>query len=156
MRWQSISWWYINRRRKKKVNPGLPTPLLDLTGKNTRKKPPLQKWQAFSAVYYRPKDSPLRAEVQALFKQRHDIDAVGFLTEFLPPTSDISSADYLTFLGAFARERCTRLSADEEGQVLAYIEEQEVLAAEHRDHPWFLDDDYDDEPLLAENRYIQQ
>ena len=64
--------------------------------------------------------------------------------------------DFLTFLGAFSRERCTHLSDEEAEQVQSYIENQQLLATEHRDRPWFLDDDYEDKPLLAENRYIQQ
>ena len=76
--------------------------------------------------------------------------------DFLPPDTDIATMDHLTFLGAFSRERCTRLSSEEEERIQAYIEEQQLLAAEHRDRPWFLDDDYEDKPLLAENRYIQQ
>lgn len=149
-------WWYTNRHRHKKSTPGALKPLLDLAGKHSRKKPPLQKWQAFSSVYYNPIDSPLRAEVRSLFNRRHNPDVVGFLSDFLPPGTEISTTDYLTFLGAFARERCTRLTSDEEARVLAHIEERGLLATEHQDHPWSLDDDYDDEPLLAENRYIQQ
>lgn len=133
-----------------------PKPLLDLAGKNTRKKPPLQKWQAFSAVYYRPTNSPLRPEVKSLFRRRSEPTAVRFLADFFPPDADIATTDFLTFLGAFSRERCTRLSREEEEEVDAYIEQQQLLAVEHRDRPWFLDDDYDDKPLLAENRYIQQ
>ena len=149
-------WWYTNHHRQKKAVPAAPTPILDLAGKHSRKKPPLQKWQAFSSVYYGAKDSPLRAEVKALFDQRHDPNAVEFLADFFPPDTDISSVDRLTFLGAFARERCTRLSSDEEERILAHIEKQQLLATENRDRPWFLDDDYEDKPLLAENRYIQQ
>jgi len=107
-------------------------------------------------VYYRPRDSPLRAEVKSLFDQRDNPSVVGFLASFLPPDTNINDIDYLTFLGAFSRERCTRLSDDEAEQVEAHIREQELMAAEHRDRPWFLDDDYEDKPLLAENRYIQQ
>lgn len=94
--------------------------------------------------------------MKLLFNRRNDPTAVAFLTDFLPSDADISTTDYLTFLSAFARERCTRLSVDEEEKVQAYINEQQSLDAEHRDHPWFLDDDYEDEPLLAENKYIQQ
>lgn len=107
-------------------------------------------------MYYRPKESGLRAEVTSLFEQRDDPTVVGHLTSFLPIHTDISTTDRLTFLGAFARERCTHLTSDEEEEVQAYIEQQQSLVAEHRDHPWFLDDDYEDKPFLAENRYIQQ
>lgn len=94
--------------------------------------------------------------MKSLFERRHDPTAVQFLAEFLPSDSNIAAVDFLTFLGAFSRERCAHLSSEEEEQVNAYIEQQEQLAAEHRDHPWFVEDDYDDKPLLAENRYIQQ
>ena len=139
-----------------KPTPPVPEPVLDLAGKNTRKRPPLQKWQAFSALYYRPEGSPLRDEVMALFEKRHNPTAVAFLSDFLPTGSDIRTTDRLTFLAMYMRERCTRLTANEEAEVQAYIEEQQLKALEHRDHPWFLDDDYEDKPLLAENRYIQQ
>jgi hypothetical protein len=149
-------WWYINRHRQKKVTPAASKPLLDLAGRSTRRKPPLQKWQAFSSLYYRAEDSPLRTEVKSLFDQRHDPQVVGFLAEFLPPGTDIATVDHLTFLGAFARERCNRLSNEEEERVQAYIEEQQMLAVEHHDRPWFLDDSYKDNPLWAENKYIQE
>ena len=147
--------WYTQRHRRKKGAPKADKPLLDLAGKHSRKKPPLQKWQAFSSVYYRPKGSPLRAEVKSLFDGRHNSAAVEHLSEFLPPDANIASVDFLTFLGAFSRERCTRLSDEEEKQIQEYIESQQLLAAEQRDRPWYLDDDYEDKPLLAENRYIQ-
>lgn len=139
-----------------KPTPSAPEPILDLTGKNSRKKPPLQTWQAFSTLYYRPHGSPLRSEVKLLFQQRDDPAAVKFLVEFFPPDTDISTVDHLTFISAFLRERCTRLSSDEEYEVQAYIDHQKDLAAEHRDRPWFLEDDFEDDPLLAENRYVQQ
>ena len=139
-------WWYTNHHHQKKLVPTAPPPVLDLAGKNSRKKPPLQKWQAFCSVYYSAKDSALRAEVTALFARRHDPNTVKFLTNFFPPDTDISTVDRLTFLGAFACERCTRLSSEEEEQVLAHIEKQQLLAAENRDRPWFLDDDYADKP----------
>ena len=91
-----------------------------------------------------------------MFERCQDLAAVGFLASFLPPGTDIGTIDRLTFLSVFVRERCTRLSSTEEQEVQSYIEEQSLLATEHRDHPWFLDDDYEDKPLLAENRYIQQ
>ena len=94
--------------------------------------------------------------MRSLFERRDDPAAVLFLADFLPPDTDITKTDFLTFHGAFMRKRCTHLSSDEEEQVNAYIEQQEQLVAEIRDQPWFAEDDYDDKPLLAENRYIQQ
>ena len=47
------------------------------------KKPPLQKWQAFSALYYCPQDSPLHEEVRGLFEWRLSSDAI-FLFIFRP------------------------------------------------------------------------
>ena len=90
-----------------------------------------------------------------MFKWHQDLATVGFLASFLPPGTDIGTINRLTFLSTFVRERCMHLSSTEE-QVQSYIEEQSLLATEHWDHPWFLDDDYEDKPLLAENRYIQQ
>ena len=94
--------------------------------------------------------------MKSLFERRNDPTAISFLVPFLPTDYDIASTDHLTFLSAFARERCTRLSSDEEQKVQDHIDEQQLLAVEHRDYPWSLDDDYEDNPLLAENRYIQQ
>lgn len=91
-----------------------------------------------------------------MFHQCQDPTVIGYLTKFLPPDTNIATTDLLTFLGAFSRERCEHLSNEEEEEIEAYIEQQQALAAEHRDRPWFLDDDYEDKPLLAENRYIQQ
>ncbi|KAF9792304.1 hypothetical protein BJ322DRAFT_1102818 [Thelephora terrestris] len=171
-----IANWYTNQHRQKKAPPAASKPVLDLAGKGSCKKPPLQKWQAFSSLYYHPRDSPLRAEstsdhnvrsggnlntfkmcLAIVYDQREaNPSAVEYLSEFLPPDTNIATLDRLTFLGAFSRERCTRLSSEEVEEVQAYIEKQQLLAAEHRDCPWFLDDNYEDKPLLAENRYIQQ
>ena len=107
-------------------------------------------------MYYRPKTSALRGEVRSLFDRRNDPAAVEHLIPYLSADADINTKDFLTFLSAFARERCTRLSSDEEKEVQEYIDQQRLLAAELRDRPWFLDDDYETKPLLAENRYIQQ
>ena len=82
--------------------------------------------------------------------------AVGFLTNYLPPGADITTVNFLPFLSTFLRERCTRLSSDEEEEVEAYIIEQQSLAKEHRDRPWVLEENFEDNPLLAENTYIQQ
>ena len=94
--------------------------------------------------------------MKSLYSQRSDPAAIQYLSEFLPNNLDIAATNPLTFLGVWAREHCTRLTSEEEEEVQAYIEKQQLLAAEHRDRPWFLDDDYEDKPLLAENRYIQQ
>ena len=153
---QRIANWYSNRHRQKKLTPTAPNSLLDLSGKHTRKKPPLQQWQAFSAIYYRPEDSPIRREVDALFNQRNDPAATAYLTSYLPSDTNMKTIKRLLFLSAFLRERCTRLSSEEHTKVHAYIQEQSLLAEEHRDKPWFLDEDYEDKPLLAENRFIQQ
>jgi hypothetical protein len=153
---QRICNWYSNQHRIKKSNPQVAEAVLDLSGKYSQKRPALQEWQAFSAMYYRPKNSPLRNEVRSLFEQRGDPGAVAFLADFLPPNADINDIDYLTFLSALFRERCTRLSDDEKQAVGAYIHEQESIAGQHRDHPWFLDDDFEDKPLAAENKYIQE
>ena len=91
-----------------------------------------------------------------MFQRRHETTAVQYLAKFFPPDTDIATTDFLTFHAAFSRERCTHLSSDEEEQVQAYIKQQDQLAADHRDSPWWDENDYDDKPLLAENRYIQQ
>jgi hypothetical protein len=152
---QRIASWYGNLHRKKKTSPTVPKPVLDVTGKSTRKKPPLQKWQAYCIQNYRPLGSPLRDEVEALYASRDKPTAISFILPFLPPDTDLASVTPLAFLSAFMRERCTHLSPEEDNELEVYIEEQELLALEHRDQPWFLDDDYEDKPLLAENRYIQ-
>lgn len=91
-----------------------------------------------------------------MFERRDDPAAINHLAPFLPSDTTIESLSYLTFLSAYFRERCTRLSSEEEKRVEAYIEEQELLAVQRRDQPWFLDDNYEDKPLLAENKYIQE
>lgn len=151
-----MSNWYSNRHRQVKSTPATSDTLLDLAGKHTRKKPPLQKWQAFSTIYHRPEDSPLRPVVEALFNRRNDPAAVGYLSDYLPPGADISTVSRFLFHSAYFRERCTRLSSDEEAEVEAYIQEHSRRAETQREQPWFLDDEYEDKPLLAENRFIQQ
>ena len=108
--------------RSKKSSPVVPRAVLDVTGKSTRKKPPLQKWQAYSVLKYRPSDSPLRDEVGALYESRDEPTAISFLLPFLPPGTDLATVHPLVFLSACMREHCTRLSAEEEEEVQAYIE----------------------------------
>ena len=153
---QSIHNWFSHEHRQNKQTPPIPEPILDLSGKYSRKKPPLQTWQAFSIIYYRPQGSSLRTEALSLFERRNDPTAIKFLADFFPPQTDISTTEYLPFLTAFLRERCTRLSDDEEKKVQAYIQEQDLIVTEQWALPWSLDEDYDDDPLMAENRYIQR
>jgi hypothetical protein len=94
-------------------------PVLDLAGKHSRKKPPLQAWQAYSILKYRPKDSPLRVEVVKLFEERTNSAVIAPLIPFFPSSTDFSTVDFLTFLSAYMRERCTHLTAEEQGQVEA-------------------------------------
>lgn len=93
--------------------------------------------------------------VRSLFERRGDPTAVAFLAKFIPSGADITTMDYLNFLGVFLRERCSHLSSEEEEQVEAHIEQQQLLATEHRDQPWALEEDYKNNPVLVENRYIQ-
>ena len=153
---QCIGTWYSNWHRQKKPPPTASKPILNLAGKGSHKKPPLQKWQAFSSLYYHPRDSPLHVEVQSLYDQCYDPSAVEFLSEFLPPDTDITTTDCLTFFCTYSRECCTRLSSEEKEKVQVYIESQQLLAAERQDCPWFLDHNYEDKHLLGGNRYIQQ
>ena len=153
---QRIANWYGNRHRQTKSTPAAPDALLDLSGKHSRKKPPLQTWQAFSVIYYRPTNSSLRREVDALFNRRNDTAAVSHLASYLPSDANMKTIKRLQFLSAFLRERCTRLSDEESTKVHDYIQQQSALSEEHRDKPWFLDESYEDNPLLAENRFIQQ
>lgn len=94
--------------------------------------------------------------MRSLFEKRGDPAAVGFLTDFLPSDGKTGTVDYLVFLSAYLRERCTRLSREEEQKVQAYIDEQESLAMELQDRPWSLDNDDKGDPLLAENKYVQR
>lgn len=153
---QRIGNWFGNRHRPAKQTSAAPDPLLDLSGKHARKKPPLQPWQAFSVLYFHPADSSLRREVDELFSQRNDAAVIGHLASYLPQDVNMNTVQPLQFLSAVLRERCTRLSSEEEAKVKAYIQEQSLLAEEHRDKPWFLDDDFEDKPLLAKNRFVQQ
>jgi len=120
---QRIENWFSNAHCKLKPASVVAEPLLDLAGKNSRKKPPLQKWQAFSALYYCPLGSLLCKEVKALFENRNNPATVTFLADFLPPGTNIQTIDHLTFFSAFLCQRCTRLSPNEEDEVQAYIEE---------------------------------
>ena len=116
---QRMSNWYSNLHCPRKASPTTSEAMLNLSGKTSRKKPPLQKWQAFSVIYYCPTNSPLHHEVEALFDQRHDPSAVGYLTKFLPQDVDMKTVEHLQFLLAFMRERCTRLSSGEEAKVVS-------------------------------------
>lgn len=153
--WQRIGNWFSNHHRSLKSTPSVSGSVLDLSGKHSRKMPPLQKWQAFSIIYYRPPDSPLRIEARSLFEKRGHPAAIKHLAKTLPADADINTIDYLVFLSAYLRERCTCLSKEEEKKVQDHIDKQESLAVELQDRPWSLDDDNENDPLLAENRYIQ-
>lgn len=153
---QYVCNWFTHRHRAAKSSPSAPEPILDLSGKYSRKRPPMQKWQAFSAIYYRPQDSTLRPEVKSLYDRRGDPAAVSHLMDFFLPGTDVSTIDYLAFLSAYLRERCTRLTPDEEEEVQTHIAKQHALAVDQQTQPWTLNEDFENNPLLAENKYLQE
>ena len=153
---QYVHNWFTHRHRQLKSTPSAPEPLLNLSGKYSRKRIPMQTWQAFSALYYRPQNSTLRPQVKSLFERHNNPMAVSHLMDFFPPESELKTMDYLVFLSGFMRERCTCMTPNEEEEVQAHIQNQHLLAVEYQDRPWTLDDDFENNPLLAENRYVQK
>ena len=125
---------------------------LDLTGRSARKKPPYQLHQAFSVLHWRPKDSPLRREVNDLWAKRQDDEACRFLSPFIKKSRSIISLTRLQFHMVVMEWKCSMLHLNELATLRSWIDEQRAL----NERPWAEEAKVYGDDLVAENRHIQR
>lgn len=159
---QRISNWYHGERKKVKYSSlpsSEPSPrILDLSGKSKRKKARYQPHQALSILRWRPKDSPLRREVEDLWARRQEDSVHETLKPFLKDTikTSTSTSERLVFHMAVMRWKCSLMSSDELTVLNDWIEEQHALQETARTLPWAAEAAEHGDELFAENSYIQR
>lgn len=161
---QRIWNWYKEERKKSKhrdlaLPHSTPAPhVLDLSGKSRRKKRPYQLHQAFSILYWRPLDSPLRDEVEDLWTRRTEDSVHDILKPFLKETADAvtSTSQKLIFHMAVMRWKCSLLTSEELATVQDWIDNNQKLAEKTQALPWSMEAAEHGDDLLAENTYIQR
>ena len=131
---------------------------LDLSGKSRRKKPPYQPHQAFSIIYWRPKDSPLRREVEDLWARRNEDSVHEMLKPFLNDAvkSSTSTSEKLLFHMAVMRWKYSLLNLDERTALHNWIAEQRTSKGTARALPWSEEAVEHGDDLFAENVHIQK
>jgi len=155
---QRVQNWYkelLKTKNSKGSHPQDPYPKkrpLDLTGRSARKKPPYQLHQAFSVLYWRPMDSPLRREVDDLWAKRQEDTTRVLLNPFVKSGGGIESLSRLQFHMVVMQWKCSLLSPDELVTIRDWIGRQQAL----NDCPWAVEIDAYGDGLVAENRHIQR
>ena len=159
---QHIIDWYKEERKKTKVpvpsQSGKATRVLDLSGKSGRKKPPYQLHQAFSVLYWKPQDSPLRREVQDLWERRDEDPVRETLKPFLKETAKTSMtrSKRLMFHIAVMRWKCSLLSPEELAALQDWINEQQKARKKESELPWSSEANEYGDALFSENAHIQR
>jgi len=164
--YQRVTNWFKERRKEaKRLASGNPLrgtrprfDPLDLTGRSRRKTRPYQLYQAFSILYWRPPESPLRQELNELWERRHEESVSEMLSPFLEEAveSSTSTSEKFVFHVAVMRWKVSTL-ADEELDVLrSWIKGQQKLKEQARVSPWMQEADEYDDALFAENAHIQR
>jgi hypothetical protein len=125
-----------------------------LTGRSQRKPAPLQFHQAFSVRFFQPKDSPLRKEVDDLWKRRGEKEVIDLLAPFVPTEDPPNSR--LGFHNAAMRWKCSLLTEEEQQEHQDWIDEDAVEKEKSMNQPWKALQEVGDDELSAENQYIQR
>ena len=158
---QRVSNWYKEERKKAKrpTTPySNPTPrVLDLSGKSKRKGAPYQLHQAFSILYWRPQDSPLRLEVESLWIRRDEDSVHEILKPFLKEAvkTSTSTSEKLVFHMAVMRWKCSLLTTDGLTTLQDWVDEQHKSKEKIRSLPWSDEAGEHGDGLFAENTYVQ-
>jgi hypothetical protein len=159
---QRISNWYKEERKKTKHGAALPYSnpapnLIDLSGKLKCKKLPYKLHQAFSILYWRPPDSPLRLEVESFWTRRREDSVHEILKPFLKEAvkTSTSSSEKLVFHMAVMRWKCSLLTPDELTMLQDWIDEQHKSKEKIRSLPWSDEASEHGDTLFTENTYTQ-
>ena len=148
---QQIREWYKTCR--KASMQAQPKAFLDLTGKSTWKPTPNQLHHAYSIRYFRPTDSPLRAELDDLWSRRDQQEVVNLLSPF-SKAEDLSTGTHLNFHNTFMRWKCLLLTEAELEDMNDWIANAVLEKEEELSKPWKTERGED--ALSVENEYIQK
>jgi len=149
---QQIHDWF-KTRRKRSAQVSQPKALLDLSGKAPRKPTPQQFHHAYSLVYYKPPNSPLRDEVEDLWNRRTEQDVVNTLSPFMKSTE---GNERLNFHNAVMRWKCSLLTETERKEIQSWIDNDTLDKEEKMTRPWKAGQEDGVDDASAENEYIQR
>ena len=152
---QQIRDWFKKRRKTAAAASQLqPKAVLDLTGDRIRKPPPKQFHHAYSNIYFRPDDSPLRVEVEDLWNRRGEEEITNKITPFANKGDDLNNR--LFFHNAVMRWKCSLLNEDERRGVEEWIEHDVQERWDEVKHPWKATRTDGEDDMTAENRFVQE
>ena len=151
---QIVDWFKRRRRGVTASSKPQPKAVLDLSGNGIRKPAPKQFYHAYSVIYFRPEDSPLRKEVEGLWKRRSQKEVIDKLTPFASQGDDLSNR--LFFHNAVMRWKCSLLNEDERRKVEEWIENDVQERWDEAKHPWKALQTQDVDQMTAENQYVQE
>jgi hypothetical protein len=111
-----------------------------------------------SILYWQPKDSPLRREVEDLWVRRNEDSVHEILKPFLKETikTSASSSEKLLFHMAVMCWKYNLLSPEKSTELHNWIEEQYASRDAARGIPWSDEASELGDDLFPENLYIQQ
>ena len=118
-----------------------------------RKLTPHQFHQAYSILYYRPKKSPLREEIDNLWKRREEQEVIDLLSPFTKldkPTADTR----LNFHNTAMRWKCSLVTEEERQEVEEWIANSVLWKEEEISKPWKAEEGNDEQSM--ENEFIQR
>jgi hypothetical protein len=151
---QQITEWFKKVRRKRPVPTSQSKVILDPTGKSSRKPVPLQPYQAYSARYFQPEDSPLRGEVEDLWQRREEQEVVDMLSPFM--VGEASRDRRLFFHNTVMRWKYSKLSEGEKKDLQGWIDKEVEERWDTIKYPWKGPQVEKAGELTAENQYIQK
>ena len=111
-------------------------------------------YQAYSNVYFKPEESPLRDEVQDLWERRGEQEIIDKLSPFANRGDNFNNR--MLFHNAVMRWKCSLLNEDERRQLEEWVENDAQERWEEVKHPWKVKQTQDMDEMTAENRFIQE
>ena len=159
--WQRIVFWYKEQRKKQKystISHAAPAKsVLDLSGRSRRRKPPYQLHQAYLILHWRPKDSPLRREVEDLWLKQDEESVRKILRPFIKESVNeaTSTSQKLVFHMAVMCWKCSLLNPEELAKLQGWIKENRKLKNKAQ-LPWSDEANEYSDKLFAENTFIQR
>lgn len=124
-----------------------------MTGKNDRKPAPYQFHHAYSVRFFQPKDSPLRTEVQDLWKRREEQSVVDLLGPFADKGG--LSNNRLGFHASVMRWKCSLLTDEARQEHQDWIDQKAQEKEDEVKKPWKAMQDTGEDELSTENKFIQ-
>jgi hypothetical protein len=150
---QQITEWFKKLRRKLQKTSSHPKPIINLTGKVTRKPIPLQLHQAYSSRYCQP-GTPLYDKVEDLWNRCEDPGIIAIISPHTVGESDFKK--HLLYHNAVMRWKCSTLSKDKKEDLEVWVNQNILERWDAILHPWRDPLNKEVSELTAKNKYIQE